>query len=286
MTEPTLARAVRRAAVRATLAPSIDNSQPWRFVLSASNLEVHADWRRRLRVLDPRGRQLLISCGCAVFNARVAFAAAGYQAMVDRFPDPAQPNLLARLTPHDPSSNDTPIGALDAVLDRCHTNPQAFSVDPTPADLVHVLVGVAKEEGVELFPITRLEHRLATARLSQQADRIENADPNQAELRAWTTGDPRGLEDQCLLLLGTGQDTPAAWLRTGEALERVLLEITRHGYAASPLTQVIEVATANALLRHELQLAMHAHLLLRVGRAPAAPSSRRRRLVDVLEEAR
>ena len=98
LTEPRLASAVRRAAVRATLAPSIHNTQPWRFLLSGTSLEVHADWSRRLRVLDPRGRQLLISCGCAVFNARVALAAAGYDATVERWPDPAQPNLVARLT--------------------------------------------------------------------------------------------------------------------------------------------------------------------------------------------
>ena len=61
-TEPKLAQAVRRAAVRATLAPSVHNTQPWRFVLGSSRLEIHADWNRRLRVLDPRGRQLLISC--------------------------------------------------------------------------------------------------------------------------------------------------------------------------------------------------------------------------------
>ncbi|MEJ7705137.1 MAG: hypothetical protein WKF47_16480 [Geodermatophilaceae bacterium] len=77
--DPDIAQAVRRAAVRATMAPSIHNTQPWRFTLNQSSLEIHADWNRRLRVLDPRGRQLLISCGCATFNARVALAAAGYE---------------------------------------------------------------------------------------------------------------------------------------------------------------------------------------------------------------
>ena len=66
---------LRRAAVRATLAPSIHNTQPWRFVLSADALEIHADRSRQLRVLDPRGRQMTISCGCALFNARASMAA-------------------------------------------------------------------------------------------------------------------------------------------------------------------------------------------------------------------
>jgi hypothetical protein len=320
-----LAHAVRRAAVRATLAPSVHNTQPWRFVLGPDTLQIHADWSRQLRVLDPRGRQLLVSCGCAVFNARVALAAAGYEATVERFPDPAQPNLLARLTLPGHRVDHVPVGVLDSVIESRHTNRRRFANEPVPGDIVAELIAAASDEGAELVAITQPEHRLATARLSQQADQIENADPGyRAELRAWTSDDLRRLDgvpamavphvgagahddlpirdfdtrgmgwlptgtrsssDQCLLLLGTLADTPAAWLRAGEALERVLLEITRRGYAASPLTQVIEVAATNSRLRAELQLGMHPHVLLRVGRAPTTPATRRRRLVSMLEEA-
>jgi hypothetical protein len=95
----------------------------------------------------------------------------------------------------------------------------------------------------------------------------------------------RSSKDQCLVLLCTPGDTPADWLRAGEALERVLLEVTRNGFSASPLTQVTEVPSARAQLRAELGLAnSYPHLLLRIGRAPATPASRRRRLVDVLVE--
>jgi hypothetical protein len=64
----------------------------------------------------------------------------------------------------------------------------------------------------------------------------------------------------------------------------VLLEITRHGYVASPFTQVTQVPAARAHLRQELRLVGYPHVLLRVGRAPLTPGSRRRRLVDVLIE--
>ena len=89
-------------------------------------------------------------------------------------------------------------------------------------------------------------------------------------------------KDQTLVLLCTAGDSPSEWLRGGEALERVLLEISRHGYRASPLTQVTEVPSARAELRRELRLTGYPHVLLRVGRAAATPASRRRRLVDVL----
>jgi nitroreductase len=323
---PDVTKLLRRAAVRATRAPSVHNTQPWRFVVQNDVLEVHADHTRQLRVLDPRGRQLMISCGCAVFNARVALDALDCPADVERFPDPADPSLVARLVPRPsggvPASDLT---ELNPAIDERHTNRRHFLDDAVPQGLVEALIAAAAAEGVEVVSITRPEHRLAVARLSQRADQLENADPAyRAELRAWTTDDPRrvdgvpafavphvdgGAQDdvpirdfdtagagqlpsrtrsslnQCLLLFGSLEDNPSAWLRTGEALERVLLEIARNGYAASPLTQVVELAQTNDLLRHELGLAMRPHVLVRVGRAPRTSPTRRRRLVDMLEQA-
>jgi hypothetical protein len=318
------AQTLRRAAVRATLAPSIHNTQPWRFVLSADALEIHADRSRQLRVLDPRGRQLTISCGCALFNARASIGAAGYDPPVYRLPDPMQPDLLARMLIGKPGRDWVPIGTLDEEAERRHTNRRRFSDEPVPPADVAALVEAADAEGAVLFPVEREEHRQSTARLSRLADEIENVDPAyRAELRAWTTDDGRrrdgvpaatvphtdaGSGDeipirdfdtrgmgwlptetqsstrQCLLLLGSVADDPVAWLRSGEALERVLLELTRRGYVASPFTQVIEVARTNALLRQELALTMHPHVLLRVGRAPRTTPTRRRRLVDMIAE--
>ena len=311
-----------RAAVRATRAPSIHNTQPWRFVVSRGSLELHADPQRQLRVIDPRGRQLTISCGCALFNARVALAAAGYNAHVQRLPDPDRPDLLARITLPPYPSADIAISRLDAAIDRRHTNRRPFFDRAVPADVLRLLTDAASAEAGELFIIRRSEHRLATARLSRQADAIELTDPAyRAELRAWTTTDPhrgdgvlastvphvdagaRGdlplrdfdssghgwlpvdtesSHDQCLLLLGTLDDDRMAWLRAGEALERVWLELTRLGYVASLLTQVIEVAQTHELLRHELRLDLHPHLLMRVGQAADSPPSPRRPLSEVI----
>ena len=75
-----VATVLRRAAERAVLAPSVHNTQPWTFVLRRDSLEIHADPSRQLTVLDPRGRQLMISLGCALFHARVAIAASGHDA--------------------------------------------------------------------------------------------------------------------------------------------------------------------------------------------------------------
>jgi nitroreductase len=315
---------LRRAAIQARLAPSVHNTQPWRFVLTGDALEIHADPKRQLAVLDRTGRQLVISCGCAVFNARVALAASGYQAAVQRLPDSADPQLLARITVASEPGDPPPIAALDRCIISRQTNRRRFTDDSLSPELAARLTEAVRQEQALLVAVTSTEHRLAVARLSQQADRLENADPAyRAELRAWTTDDPtrhdgvpamavphvtgnsrddipirdydtrgtgslppetRSHLDQSLFVLGTSGDDRLSWLRAGEALERLWLEATGYGYVASLFTQVVEVPATREQLRTELGLVLYPHVLLRVGKAPVTSASMRRRLPDVLIE--
>ena len=82
----------------ATRAPSIHNTQPWRFVAGQDRLDVHLDTERALPVLDPTGRQQIISCGSSVEFAVVALTAAGYDVAVDLLTDDGDPDHLATVT--------------------------------------------------------------------------------------------------------------------------------------------------------------------------------------------
>src|SRR2546430_6883711 len=114
MSTQTLDRTVFLAAVEAAIrAPSLHNSQPWRFRLREGALEVLADPLRRLPAADPRGWAMRVACGAAVFNARLAFAMAGSPAQMRLRPDPAQPDLLARLRPGPPPPPTPQEKALD-----------------------------------------------------------------------------------------------------------------------------------------------------------------------------
>ena len=316
--------ALRRAAVQATKAPSVHNTQPWRFVLVGGTLEVRSDRGRQLQVLDPFGRQLMISCGCALFNARVATEQAGYAVQVTRAPDAGDPSLVARVAVTGSARVPTQIGLLDAVIELRQTNRRQFAHDPVDPQVVDALVAAAAHEDALLVEIRHEERRLAIARLTQEADREQNADPAyRAELRAWTTDDPtrddgvparavplggpghhddipiRDLDPrgagslptntessvrQCLLVLATADDGPEAWIRAGEALEHVWLEATRQGYTMSLFTQPIEIPWIRETLRRELQMSAQPHVIIRVGRAPRAPSTRRRRLAEVITQ--
>jgi nitroreductase len=317
--------ALRSAAARMQLAPSIHNTQPWRVVLHADRLDVYADRSRQLAVLDPSGRQLYISLGCALLNARVGLAALNVPAHIDYLPDPQQPDLAAALVvdPHH-GVIDPELASLDPSIDRRQTNRRQFVEEPVPEEHVRQLVRAAELEDATLIPLAHEEDRQALARLSQQADTALIVDARyRSELRAWTSDDPKRTDgvpaavvphvdgssgdevpirdfdtrgvgwlpshtgstaQQCLLVLGTRADSRVAWLRAGEALQRVWLELTHLGYVASLFTQAVEVPALREELRAELRLGVFPHVVLRVGHAPATPASMRRPVEDFLED--
>jgi len=303
----------------------VHNTQPWIFRLSGGVLEIYADPSRQLPVLDPTRRQLTISCGCALFNARVALAASNLSTRVDRTPDRFDSNLLARIVVVDePSASVDPISDYDALLELRQTNRRRFADEDVPGEVLEAVQGAARAEKARLFPVHAYDHRFAVARLSQRADELQMLNPAyRVEIRAWTTddsrrrdgvpalavphvdgnarnevpirdfdskgagwlpSDTRSSRKQCLVILGTDADDSRSWMHAGEALEHMLLELTRLGFVASPLTQVTEIPDTRLALRRELALDMHPHVLLRVGRAPLTPATRRRRLAEVLVE--
>src|SRR6266567_8877481 len=103
MSQPMTAEQVARYVVtEAVWAPSVHNTQPWRFTVDGGSasprISLHADPERRLAVADPDGRELMISCGAALFNVRLALRSLGYIPETGVLPEPGQPTLVARVS--------------------------------------------------------------------------------------------------------------------------------------------------------------------------------------------
>src|SRR3954454_12895482 len=86
----------------ATRAPSMHNSQPWRFRLTGPTIDLLLDPRRQLPVVDSTGRAARIACGAALYNLRLTLAVRGTPPLVALLPDPLDDSLVARLTPGTP----------------------------------------------------------------------------------------------------------------------------------------------------------------------------------------
>ena len=92
-----LARHTQYLIATAARAPSVHNSQPWRFRAAPRAIELWCDPRRKVRH-DPIGREMLISCGAALFGLRLAVRSLGYQPVVDLLPSRSQLRFMARVS--------------------------------------------------------------------------------------------------------------------------------------------------------------------------------------------
>jgi nitroreductase len=179
----------------ATRAPSIHNTQPWRFVAGPERLDMHLDTGRALPVLDPTARQQIISCGSAIEFAVVALTAAGYEGDVDLLTDDGDPDHLATVTVTgrgEPSEEDR---ALAAAIERRHTVRSAFEPRALPDGLLDRLQREAAVHDTWLKPITRSEEEVATVFLISRAEEMERSDPAYlAELQSWMRTDPGSVD--------------------------------------------------------------------------------------------
>lgn len=180
-----------KAIELASRAPSILNTQPWRFDAHGATIDVWADRTRGLESLDPTGRQLTLSCGAAVEHLRLAVLDQGYASTIAALPVSESPDLLARVEIAQaavPSSLDT---ALIAAIPNRATVRDPFEERPIPDEVVEVLRRDTTMRGSWVQPVTRRNDVIALSVLLQHADAAEQTDPSYLrELQAWRRREP------------------------------------------------------------------------------------------------
>ncbi|WP_431965821.1 Acg family FMN-binding oxidoreductase [Nocardia sp. bgisy134] len=311
---PTLLAALQLAA----RAPSVHNTQPWRWEFDGTRLDLFRDDDRLLTSADPDGRQLVISCGAMLHHLRTALAARGWHTDTQRVPVPTRPDLLAAITFR--AWPDPPAGVLTRAQAIEHRRTDRLPLTPPPGlgELVHTARMLASPHDVELDVLDDSARPLLAA-ASEHADANRRYDMDyQTELHWWAghsdvkEGVPgtalasdaeaahvpiarkfpsaahserRGdLDDQAaLLVLSSPGHTVSDWLHVGEALSAVLLECTSMGLATCALTHITELPAARESIHGVLTGAGIPQVVLRVGAASVdttAPSPTPRRPVS------
>ncbi|RAG87403.1 hypothetical protein DN069_01930 [Streptacidiphilus pinicola] len=170
-------------------APSLHNSQPWRFRASDDGLGllVYRDPSRAIPVTDPMGRALHVSIGAALLNVRVAAASLGLETRLRLLPDPGQPDLIAALGFDQPLPGSRPgsDAELYPAIAARHSSRQPFTNRDVPERLVGELMVAADQEGAVLTMLEESETRRVLA-LTADAERRTAADvAREAETRSW-----------------------------------------------------------------------------------------------------
>jgi hypothetical protein len=157
-------------------APSVHNTQPWRFTVHGTEIALHADYRRQLPVADPGGREMLISCGSALFTAKLALRALGFAADSLVLPDPADPLLVARLRWRRREPLTLAEDVLFRQVTRRRTHRGGFEPVPLAPGLLSVLRLGAVRDGAPLRVASDDGSRAALADVVQTADLVQHLD--------------------------------------------------------------------------------------------------------------
>jgi len=218
---------------RACRAPSVHNTQPWRWEVSDDDVRLRADPSRRLPVIDPDGRDLMISCGAALHHLQVAAAGLGWSARVTRFPDPSDHGLLAvaRLRPSRVSSEQR---ALLGAIERRRTDRRRFSSWPVPPQWLRRLAGVGSGWGSQVLPVESPGVRSELELLTRRAARIQNVDDGYVrELTTWAgTSGPDGIPARSLPAGGVAS--------AGTAPQGILVDRLNRAFPAGTMSDPAE----------------------------------------------
>ncbi|BBX65805.1 NAD(P)H nitroreductase [Mycobacterium saskatchewanense] len=296
---------VKRAVELACRAPSLHNSQPWRWVAGGPTVDLFADPHRIVTSTDGSGRQSIISCGAVLDHFRVAMAADGWETTVDAFPNP---NNLDHLAAIDFAWSDYVAEARRdraAAISRRRTDRRPFrapkdwaSFEPVlrsafDSDLVtlDVLADDARPRLVEASRLTEAlrryddlyHHELSWWTAPSRDDEgipesalpsdlpgsgveLNRRFPAEAHARKSSAGSP---DEAKIVALSTAGDARVDALNAGQALSAVLLECTMAGLATCTVTHITELAASRDIISDLLPDASGVpQVLIRVGGAP------------------
>ncbi|WP_123024461.1 Acg family FMN-binding oxidoreductase [Mycolicibacterium stellerae] len=316
-------KVIKDAVWMACRAPSLHNSQPWRWVAEGSAVALFIDADKAPKYTDTSGREALISCGAVLDHFRVAMAAAGWVANVDRFPNPNNHRHLASIdfSPMD-FVTDGHRQRAEAILSR-RTDRLPFAAPPDWKSVEEKLRGSVDSSAARLDVIAE-NHRRELAEASQLTESLRLYDSSyHAELIGWTTdfglseGIPRSSlvsaaesdrvdvgrnfpvtnnperrrdvdEDHSkIVVLSIYDETHDSVLRCGEALSAVLLDATMAGLATCTLTHITEVPASREIVAALIGRTTVPQILVRVGLAPRIedvhPPTPRRPIDEVFE---
>jgi hypothetical protein len=313
------ATTVRTILTLASRAPSVHNTQPWRWRVDEAALHLYSDAGRQLPNTDPEGRDLILSCGAALNHCVIALAAHGWRAKVTRFPDPAEPSHLASIEVAGCHADSLDI-ALAAAIPRRRTDRRHYSSWPVPVGDIALMAARAARIGVTLCQVDDIDklHKIVSqsiwdhlthdylVELTEWSGRYASvagvparnvpvSDPRAkipgrlfaGPALAMPPGSSPAEDNAVVLALGTKTDDRLAQLRAGEATSVVLLTATSMGLASCPVTEPLEIAeTREAVHADIFGAGNHPQMLLRVGwaaiNADPLPATPRRELSELI----
>jgi nitroreductase len=182
----TAAEVARYVVTAAVWAPSVHNTQPWRFTAGGQKISLYADAERQLHVTDPDGREMMISCGAALFTARLALRSLGYVPETSVLPDPGRPLLVGQVCWQQRAARTEFEQRLFGQVRQRRTHRGGFDLVPLPPNLLATLREGAARYGAMLRIVADEGRRAALATAVQTAEHAQRLEGERVrELARW-----------------------------------------------------------------------------------------------------
>jgi len=253
----TAAEALLEAATTAGYAPSIHNTQPWRWRITGDTVDLHLVRSRIPATADPDGRLATLSGGAALHHARVTMAARGWQITVTRMLQDADRDLLARLHVHHKAPIDPTSAMLLRTILSQHTYRRTVPSAPLDPEALTAITAAIEAQGTRL-------HTLRPEQILELSTGRDHRHPTDLPITA------RHDKVAVFVMLYGSADEPLNWLRAGEALSAGWLTATGRGVSIQPHSTPIDTIATRQALRAMIADTGYPYLVLRLGTADPA----------------
>ncbi|MGM0739504.1 MAG: hypothetical protein ACQETM_10145, partial [Bacteroidota bacterium] len=271
-------------------APSVLNSQPWRFRVCGNTIEVYLDKKSELEQIDLKGRLQMASCGTLIAHLEHSIIEHGLQSRISYFPRFEEEDLVAfveisgrakkpvcrkssqRIVQRDQDSG--------SVLDKWESKAMT---DDDGATIEHIQ-SLASRKGIELLQHDdSADHKIHTYFRNNCGEKLKSEHFRKSlnfYLRSEGSDASIPFEDELLLsdrffeatgvstradgssskmqnvfmILTTGTDNRYEWLRSGQALGDIIMELRKQGHAGLLALPIISNDDCREWLRKELKL--------------------------------
>ncbi|BAJ32632.1 hypothetical protein KSE_68740 [Kitasatospora setae KM-6054] len=311
---------LRELVAAAGAAPSLHNTQPWRFRPTGDGpgVLVYAEPDRAVPLVDPDGRAMLLSIGAALFNLRVAAARLGFPVEeLDLLPGGFGTDEPVAVLRFGPRGAPYETAELAGAIGQRHSSREPFGNRDVPEAVIGELIAAAADEDAVLDVLEEAEARRVLALTAEAEARIAADAARRAETASWLRAEPAddGIPEPALgpqdhearfpvrdfagrgpahaqrfealpqiATVATRGDTAADWLRAGQAMERVWLLATARGLRVSVLHQAVELPETRWRLRDPERGVGTVQVVLRIGYGPPGAATGRRAVDDLLRD--
>ncbi len=275
-------------------APSVLNSQPWRFRVCGNTIEVYLENKAELEEVDPKGRLQVASCGTLIAHLEYAIQKRGWVPKVTFFPRFEEPDLVAFVEIAGLMKNSRRKGGPaatreEALGNRTVEEPEnpdliAFLRDEIAVQTAGKQIGLvvhddSKDESIHTYLKNQCGQKLKSEYFRKSVNLFLRTDDPESKISfedevllsdrffdssRSETGSSNRSTDNLFMIITTGTDNRYEWTRAGQVLGEIILKLRAWNNIGLISLPIISADRCRSWLRDKLDLDGYPQFVLKI----------------------